>query len=110
MKKKLLGQLTGLSIGLCMVAMTSALHAQDQKGDWAMTGGDAAQSGWQKDEAGMTPESVAAHFKFLWKFNLGKAAKSPLSYSEPIMVNRTYQRPGLQGLCIRNIRRHAIRR
>ena len=61
------------AFGICCVAFLAAnmAAAQFEKGDWSLTGGDAGQTGWQKAESKLSPESVPANVKFLWKIQLG---------------------------------------
>jgi len=77
---------------LCSIAS----YAQDQRGDWALTGADAGQMGWQKDELGLSPESVPANFKFLWKIKLGQPSKTGNSFSEPLMAGRLINAQGFK--------------
>ena len=84
MKKRFLGRAVGL---ICVSAFlcSTVTVAQDGRGDWSLTGADAGQNGWQKDESILSPESVAANFKFLWKIQLGKPTKADRSFSEPLL-------------------------
>jgi hypothetical protein len=96
-KKKLLGRIVGL---LCTGALlgTTAAVAQNQRGDWSLTGADPGQSGWQKDELGLTPESVPANFKFLWKIKLGASSRGPRSFSEPLLAGRLINGQGFKDI------------
>jgi outer membrane protein assembly factor BamB len=78
----------------CPIAMVS----QDQRGDWAVTGGDSGQSGWQKDEQGLSPETAAASFKLLWKIKLGQPSKNAQSFSEPLLAGRLINAQGFKDI------------
>jgi hypothetical protein len=86
--------LAGLS---CAAAFFSsgALLAQDDRGDWSVTGGDSAQSGWQKSESQLDPQS-AAKVKFLWKIKLGQPSKDPRDFSEPLLAGRLINAQGFK--------------
>lgn len=75
---------------------SAAIIAQDQRGDWAVTGGDAGQTGWQKDEQGISPETAATNFTFLWKIKLGQHSKFPQSFSEPLLAGRLINAQGFK--------------
>ena len=87
-------------MGLCTLAALTAItmHAQDQKNDWPMTGSDPGQSGWQKDELGLTPESVPANFKYLWKMKLGPSGKASPTFSEPLLIGRVINGQGFKDI------------
>ena len=72
--------------------------AQEQKGDWPLTGADAGQSGWQKDEFDLTPENIAANFKFLWKIKLGQPTNAKRSFSEPLLAGRLINAQGFKDI------------
>ncbi|HTJ29398.1 MAG TPA: hypothetical protein VL346_02805 [Acidobacteriaceae bacterium] len=103
MKKQLFGRATestrvaaiGLAAILCAAATTTTAHAQ--RGDWSLTGGDPGQSGWQKDEQTISPESMA-QFKFLWKIQLGAPGKGSPSFSEPLLAGRLINGQGFKDL------------
>jgi hypothetical protein len=95
--KRFLGQFVVLLPGLLIAAVVPAC-AQDQRGDWAMTGADAGQNGWQKDEQGLSPDTIAGKFKYLWKIKLGQAAKGGESFSEPIMIGRVINGQGFKDI------------
>ncbi len=88
------------TVGICLATALTAmsLHAQEQKNDWAMTGADPGQSGWQKDELGLTPESVPANFKFLWKMQLGRPGKGTPTFSEPLLIGRVINGQGFKDI------------
>lgn len=93
-------------LGLCLVSALALplLRAQDQKNDWPMNGADPGQSGWQKDELGLTVDSVPAHFKYLWKMQLGapikasSSSKATPSYSEPLLIGRVINGQGFKDI------------
>ena len=72
--------------------------AQDQSGDWRLTGGDAGQAGWQKGEIDLTPENTGANFKLLWKIRLGQPSKSARSFSEPLLAGRLINAQGFKDI------------
>jgi hypothetical protein len=82
--------------GVLFCAATA--FAQDDRGDWSLTGADAGQSGWQKDEVILTPEAVAQNFKFLWKIQLGKPARGARSFSEPLLAGRLINAQGFKDI------------
>jgi hypothetical protein len=88
---------TGLSCAI-LVFCAAVTSAQDDRGDWALPGADAGHSGWQKDESVLTPESVAANFKFLWKIQLGKPEKEDRSFSEPLLAGRLINAQGFKDI------------
>jgi outer membrane protein assembly factor BamB len=79
----------------CLLS-TVALLAQEQRNDWPVSGSDIGQSGWQKDELGLTPESVPGSFKFLWKIKLGEPAKTASTFSEPLLAGRLINAQGFK--------------
>jgi len=95
-KKRLLGraaQLMGITAVLCATATTTYA----QRGDWSLTGGDPGQSGWQKDEQTLSPETIAK-FKFLWKIKLGVPGKAMRTFSEPLLAGRLINGQGFKDL------------
>jgi len=96
-KKKHLGRAIGLFCAGTLFCST-AIFAQDQRGDWSLTGGDPGQSGWQKGERVLTPENAASDFKFLWKIKLGEAPKAGRSFSEPLLAGRLINGQGFKDL------------
>ena len=97
MKKKILGRTIG---GCCAGAFLFAAVAvaQQQSGDWRLTGADAGQTGWQKGEIDLTPENTAAKFKFLWKIKLGQPSKALRSFSEPLLAGRLINAQGFKDI------------
>ena len=103
MKKRLFGRVTvtsniaaiGVAAILCAAATTTATTAYAQRGDWSLTGGDPGQSGWQKDEQGLSPETIA-NFKFLWKIKLGLPGKGAQTFSEPLLAGRLINAEGFK--------------
>lgn len=79
---------------LCLPQPANAQQAP--RGDWSMTGNTADQSGWQKAERKLTPESVPSQFKFLWKISLGTPAKASQTYGEPLLISRTINAQGFK--------------
>jgi len=85
---------------MCCVALLAAnvAAAQFERGDWSLTGGDAGQTGWQKSEKELSPDSVAANVKFLWKIQLGKPQKGAESFSEPLLAGRLINAQGFKDM------------
>lgn len=81
-----------------LVFCATVTSAQDGRGDWALPGADPGQSGWQKDESVLTPETAAANFKFLWKIQLGKPGKTDRSFSEPLLAGRLINAQGFKDI------------
>jgi outer membrane protein assembly factor BamB len=96
-KKILLGRAVALFCASSLLCATATV-AQDQRGDWALTGADAGQNGWQKDELGLSPDSVGANFKFLWKIKLGQPSKTTRSFSEPLLAGRLINAQGFKDI------------
>jgi len=96
-KKRLLRRAAGLfylSVSIC------GLHAvaQEQSGEWHLTGGDAGQSGWQKGEQDLKPDNIAGHFKLLWKIRLGQPSKGERTFSEPLLAGRLINGQGFKDM------------
>lgn len=96
-KRRLWGPAAGLFL-VSVILCATAARAQDDRGDWSLTGADAGQSGWQKDEVILTPEAVAQNFKFLWKIQLGKPARGARSFSEPLLAGRLINAQGFKDI------------
>jgi outer membrane protein assembly factor BamB len=96
-KIRILGRAIGLFFASSLLCATASV-AQDQRGDWALTGADAGQNGWQKDELGLSPDSVAANFKFLWKIKLGQPSNAARSFSEPLLAGRLINAQGFKDI------------
>jgi hypothetical protein len=94
-KKRFLGRAIGLFCASSLLCATVTI-AQDQRGDWPLTGSDSGQSGWQKDELGLSPDTVAANFKFLWKIKLGQPTNGSRSFSEPLLAGRLINAQGFK--------------
>lgn len=103
-KKRFLGRVTStmsiaaMGVAAVLCATTAAVPAYAQRGDWSLTGGDPGQSGLQKDEQGLSPDSIAANFKFLWKIKLGVPGKGAPSFSEPLLAGRLINGQGFKDL------------
>lgn len=97
MKKRFLGRAVGLFCASTLLCAT-ATFAQDQRGDWALTGADGGQNGWQKDELGLSPDSAGSKFKFLWKIKLGQPSKGVRSFSEPLLAGRLINAEGFKDI------------
>jgi len=96
-KKRFLGRAVGLFCASTLLCAT-ATFAQDQRGDWALTGADGGQNGWQKDELGLSPDSAGSKFKFLWKIKLGQPSKGVRSFSEPLLAGRLINAEGFKDI------------
>ena len=98
MKKRLVRNAMGLIGAMAILCATIAVAQEDDRGDWSLTGADAGQSGWQKDEQILTPESAASNFKFLWKIKLGEPSNSGRSFSEPLLAGRLINAQGFKDI------------
>lgn len=88
------------AIGLCCAGsllFAAPTVAQDDRGDWSLTGADAGQSGWQKGESQLGVSAVA-NVKFLWKIKLGEPAKGAPSFSEPLLAGRLINAQGFKDM------------
>lgn len=97
MKKRYMRSAVGLVGALAFLCATTAF-AQDDRGDWRLTGADAGQNGWQKDESTLTPENAATDFKFLWKIKLGQTSNAGQSFSEPLLAGRLINAQGFKDI------------
>lgn len=89
------------AIGFVCVAWLSwppNCAAQDDRGDWNMTGNDAGQSGWQKGETKLAPDTVAGNAKFLWKIQLGQPSEASATFSEPLLAGRLINARGFKDM------------
>lgn len=97
MKKKLLWRFAGLYCAGAVLCATTMV-AQEENGDWHLTGANAGQSGWQKGEVVLGPDNAASSFKFLWKIKLGEPSKTPQSFSEPLLAGRLINAEGFKDI------------
>ncbi len=77
----------GRWLALCfagLLLLPGTAQAQG-RGYWTVAGNDPAHNSWQKAETKITPETVPAKFKFLWKIKLGNETAKPQSFSEPLL-------------------------
>jgi hypothetical protein len=91
----------GRAIGLgCTAALLwcTSIAAQDDRGDWPLTGSNSGQSGWQKGTSKLAPDTVAANFKFLWKIKLGQPSKGAPSFNEPLLAGRLINAQGFKDM------------
>src|SRR5580704_17173434 len=58
MKKTRLGRIVEVLVACAFFCVTGAV-AQDESGDWSLTGADAGHSGWQKGERNLSPNDIA---------------------------------------------------
>ena len=89
------------AVGLCCASAflwATVSAAQDDRGDWSLTGGDAGQNGWQKAESKLGPDTAAANVKFLWKIQLGQPSKGAPSFSEPLLAGRLINGQGFKDM------------
>ena len=86
------------TFGMCCAAFLAAnvAAAQSDRGDWSLTGADAGQSGWQKSESKLSPDSVPGNVKALWKIPLGKPSSGAGSFSEPLLAGRLINAQGFK--------------
>ena len=89
-----------MAVGLCCVCafLCGTILAQDEDPNWRLTGADAGQSGSKKGEAALTPESITANFKLLWKLKLGEPSNSARSFSEPLLAGRQINGQGFKDI------------
>lgn len=85
-------------MALCCAAHLGSTLAAAQAPNWAMTGGDAGQSGVQKVETKFTKDTVSTSFKFLWKVKLARTAKEGKSFSEPLLATRLINAQGFKDI------------
>jgi outer membrane protein assembly factor BamB len=96
-KKRFLRRTAGLFFAGSVLCATLAI-AQNENGDWHLTGGEGGQSGWQKGEVDLTANNAASEFKFLWKIKLGEPSKTARSFSEPLMATRLINAEGFKDI------------
>ena len=96
-KKNILGRTIGAFCAGAFLFAAAAV-AQEQSGDWRLTGADAGQTGWQKGEIDLTPENTGANFKFLWKIKLGQPSRVARSFSEPLLAGRLINAQGFKDI------------
>ena len=97
MKKRRLGRFVELLVASALLCVTGAV-AQDESGDWSLTGADAGHSGWQTGERNLSPNNIASDFKFLWKIKLGQPSKFPSTFSEPLLAGRLINAQGFKDI------------
>jgi len=90
-------RLVGLSCAAFLWSAASIAQSDD-RGDWSVTGADPAQSGWQKSESQLAPDTAAAKVKFLWKIKLGQPSKDPRDFSEPLLAGRLINAQGFKDI------------
>jgi hypothetical protein len=88
--------LVGLSCAAAFLWSAALVAQSDDRGDWSVTGADPAQSGWQKSESQLSPESAGAQVKFLWKIKLGQPPKDAHDFSEPLLAGRLINAQGFK--------------
>lgn len=93
--KQIFGKVIAGSVATAFL-VSAPLVAQTARGDWAMNGNDPGQSGWQKAETKLSPESVPSSFKFLWKIQLGKPAEVGDAFTEPLLAARLINSHGFK--------------
>ena len=100
MTKQTIGRAKALAILVAGAALGSgALFAQQPpKGDWPIAGGDPGQNRWQRSEGKLTPASVPAQFKFLFKIQLGKPGEVASVYTEPLLAPRLINAHGFKDI------------
>jgi outer membrane protein assembly factor BamB len=88
----------GLSCAAAFLWSAASVAQSDDRGDWSVTGADPAQSGWQKSESQLAPDTAAAKVKFLWKIKLGQPSKDPRDFSEPLLAGRLINAQGFKDI------------
>jgi outer membrane protein assembly factor BamB len=86
----------GLSCAAAFLWSAASAAQSDDRGDWSVTGADSAQSGWQKSESQLDPQSAGAKVKFLWKIKLGEPSKDTRDFSEPLLAGRLINAQGFK--------------
>lgn len=89
------------AIALCFTgALVAAVSvaAQEDRGDWSLTGNSAGQIGVQKGESQLTPENAGTDVKLLWKIQLGQPSKGAASFSEPLLAGRLINAQGFKDI------------
>ena len=91
-----------VSIGLTVAGAFFSVTVSNAQnaGNWTTYRNDAGRAGVQKNENGITKESLAKDFKFLWKLKLGKDAGDFRSYSEPLLIFRLINAQGFKDFVI----------
>ena len=89
-------RLVGLSCAAAFLWSAASVAQSDDRGDWSVTGADPSQSGWQKSESQLAPESAGAKVKFLWKIKLGQPSKDTRDFSEPLLAGRLINAQGFK--------------
>lgn len=97
MNRETLGQAGAMILAGALLCSTASL-AQEQKNDWPLTGADTGQSGWQRDEYGLTQDNIATKFKFLWKIKLGQPTSAKRTFSEPLLAGRLINAQGFKDI------------
>src|SRR4051794_33747779 len=89
-------RIVGLSCAAAFLWSAASVAQSDDRGDWSVTGADPAQSGWQKSESQLAPDTAAAKVKFLWKIKLGEPSKDARDFSEPLLAGRLINAQGFK--------------
>lgn len=91
-----------VSIGLTVAGafLSVAVSNAQNAGNWTTNRNDAGRAGVQRNENGITKESLGQDFKFLWKLKLGKEAGDFRSYSEPLLIFRLINSQGFKDFVI----------
>ena len=97
MKKIPPGRIVEFLIACAFLCVTGAV-AQNESGEWSLTGADAGHSGWQKGERNLSPNSIASDFRFLWKIKLGQPSKQPPAFSEPLLAGQLITAQGFKDI------------
>jgi outer membrane protein assembly factor BamB len=95
---KIFRRLLGVSCAAVFLWATASVAQSDDNGNWSVTGADPAQSGWQKAESQLAPESAGAKVTFLWKIKLGQPPKDNRDFSEPLLAGRLINAQGFKDL------------
>ena len=98
MTKRISERFALICFAVAVCGSVSSFAQPGAKGDWSMTGGDSEQTGWQKAEADLKPESINGNFKLLWKIKLGDPSKAGPSFSEPLLAARLINAQGFKDI------------
>ena len=84
--------------------------AQEQSGDWRLTGGDAGQTGWQKGEIPLPRRTPARTSSFSGRSSWGNLRNPPAPSASRFSGGPPDQRAGIQRHRVLEFRRHPLRR
>lgn len=79
------------------IAIAAASVVAASAADWPSERGDPQQSGWQRNEDRVTPESIHG-FQLLWKMRLGKPGAPAAVLDTPIILGHIISHRGMKEL------------